>query len=221
MALNGQATAFAIGRSAAWCRFLERAARVAPLGVTVLIRGETGSGKEIAAKLIVAMGRRAEAPFVAVNCAALPEALVESELFGHARGAFSGATEARRGLFEEAQRGTIFLDEIGALPLPAQAKLLRALEERCIRGCEEPARPVDVGCRSDESRRRPRLAPQFRATSASGSPRASSSSAPRSGRRPPAPVAHFLVRPRSREDLRADSRRRRSACCHAIRFRGT
>jgi DNA-binding NtrC family response regulator len=133
MALTGPETAFAIGRSDSWCRFVERAARVAPLGVTVLIRGETGSGKEIAARLIVAMGRRAAAPFVAVNCAALPDTLVESELFGHARGAFSGATEARRGLFEEANRGTLFLDEIGALPLAAQAKLLRVLEEGRVR----------------------------------------------------------------------------------------
>lgn len=78
MAIPGPATAFAIGRSAAWTRFLERAARVAPLGVTVLIRGETGSGKEIASKLIVSMGKRQDAPFVAVNCAALPETLVES-----------------------------------------------------------------------------------------------------------------------------------------------
>lgn len=145
MAIPGPATAFAIGRSAAWRRFLERAARVAPLGVTVLIRGETGSGKEIAARLIVSMGKRTDAPFVAVNCAALPETLVESELFGHARGSFSGATEARRGLFEEAHRGTLFLDEIGALPLPAQAKLLRVLEESRVRRVgENRVVPVDV-----------------------------------------------------------------------------
>jgi len=145
MSLNGAATAFAIGRSAAWNRFLERAARVAPLSTTVLIRGETGSGKEIAAKLVVTMGRRTNAPFVVVNCAALPETLVESELFGHARGSFSGATEARRGLFEEANRGTLFLDEIGALPLPAQAKLLRILEEGRVRRVgENRVVPVDV-----------------------------------------------------------------------------
>jgi DNA-binding NtrC family response regulator len=114
--------------------------------VTVLIRGETGSGKEIAARLIVALGRRTEAPFVAVNCAALPDTLVESELFGHARGSFSGATDARRGLFEEAHRGTIFLDEIGALPLAAQAKLLRVLEEHRVRRVGEN-RVTDVDVR--------------------------------------------------------------------------
>jgi two-component system response regulator HydG len=145
MVFTGAATAFAIGRSEAWRRFVERATRVAPLGVTVLIRGETGSGKEIAAKLIVALGRRTEAPFVVVNCAALPETLVESELFGHARGSFTGATEARRGLFEEAHRGTLFLDEIGALPLPAQAKLLRVLDEGRVRRVgENRVVPVDV-----------------------------------------------------------------------------
>jgi two-component system response regulator HydG len=146
MVLNGPATAFAVGRSTAWCQFVERASRVAPLGVTVLIRGETGSGKEIAAKLIVALSRRADAPFVAVNCAALPDTLVESELFGHARGSFSGATEARRGLFEEAHRGTIFLDEIGALPLPAQAKILRVLEDARVRRVGEN-RVTDVDVR--------------------------------------------------------------------------
>ena len=145
MALTGPGSSFAIGRSAAWCRLLERVTRVAPLGVTVLIRGETGSGKEIAARLIVSTGKRRDAPFVAVNCAALPETLVESELFGHARGSFSGATEARRGLFEEAHRGTLFLDEIGALPLPAQAKLLRVLEEGRVRRVgENRVVPVDV-----------------------------------------------------------------------------
>ena len=125
---------------------MERATRVAPLEVTVLVRGETGSGKDIAARLIVSLGRRAEAPFVAVNCAALPDTLVESELFGHARGSFSGATDARRGLFEEAHRGTLFLDEIGALPLAAQAKLLRVLEERRVRRVGEN-RVADVDVR--------------------------------------------------------------------------
>ena len=146
MVLTGAATAFAVGQSAAWRRLVERAARVAPLEVTVLVRGETGSGKEIAAKLIVALGRRIEAPFVAVNCAALPDTLVESELFGHARGSFTGATDARRGLFEEAHRGTLFLDEIGALPLAAQAKLLRVLEERRVRRVGEN-RVTDVDVR--------------------------------------------------------------------------
>jgi len=146
MVVPGEAAAFAVGRSAAWCRLVERAARVAPLGVTVLIRGETGSGKDVVARLIVALGGREGAPFVAVNCAALPDTLVESELFGHARGSFSGATEARRGLFEEAHRGTLFLDEIGALPLSAQAKLLRVLEEGRVRRVGEN-RVTDVKVR--------------------------------------------------------------------------
>ncbi|MBK8596899.1 MAG: sigma-54-dependent Fis family transcriptional regulator [Holophagales bacterium] len=146
MASTSAATAFAVGQSAAWRRLVERVARVAPLEVTVLVRGETGSGKEIAARLIVALGRRTEAPFVAVNCAALPDTLVESELFGHARGSFSGATDARRGLFEEAHRGTLFLDEIGALPLAAQAKLLRVLEEHRVRRVGEN-RVTDVDVR--------------------------------------------------------------------------
>lgn len=146
MVVPGEAAAFAVGRSAAWCRLVERATRVAPLGVTVLIRGETGSGKDVVARLIVALGNREGAPFVAVNCAALPDTLVESELFGHARGSFSGATEARRGLFEEANRGTLFLDEIGALPLPAQAKLLRVLEEGRVRRVGEN-RVTDVKVR--------------------------------------------------------------------------
>ena len=146
MIVPGEAAAFAVGRSAAWCRLVERATRVAPLGVTVLIRGETGSGKDVVARLIVALGDREGAPFVAVNCAALPDTLFESELFGHARGSFSGATEARRGLFEEANRGTLFLDEIGALPLPAQAKLLRVLEEGRVRRVGEN-RVTDVKVR--------------------------------------------------------------------------
>ncbi|HPA51348.1 MAG TPA: sigma-54 dependent transcriptional regulator [Thermoanaerobaculia bacterium] len=146
MVVPGEAAAFAVGRSAAWCRLVERATRVAPLGVTVLIRGETGSGKDVVARLIVALGNREGAPFVAVNCAALPDTLVESELFGHARGSFSGATEARRGLFEEAHRGTLFLDEIGALPLSAQAKLLRVLEEGRVRRVGEN-RVTDVRVR--------------------------------------------------------------------------
>ena len=124
---------FAVGNSPAWKSLLEKARRVAELSSTVLIRGETGTGKEVIAKYIASFGPRAGKPFVTLNCAAIPDDLIESELFGHVRGAFSGATNARRGLFEEAEGGTLLLDEIGSMPLAAQAKVLRALEEFQIR----------------------------------------------------------------------------------------
>jgi len=124
---------FAVGHSAVWKSLLEKARRVAELSTTVLIRGETGTGKEVVAKYIASFGPRAGKPFVTLNCAAIPDDLIESELFGHVRGAFSGATNARRGLFEEAEGGTLLLDEIGSMPMAAQAKVLRALEEFQIR----------------------------------------------------------------------------------------
>lgn len=106
--------------------------KVAPTEATVLLLGESGTGKEVAARAVHAWSRRVEGPFVAINCAALSENLLESELFGHEKGAFTGATARRRGRIELAQRGTFFLDEVGELAPPLQAKLLRVLQERCF-----------------------------------------------------------------------------------------
>jgi DNA-binding NtrC family response regulator len=121
-----------VGESAAMARLREDIRRLAPIPSPVLIVGESGSGKELVARDLHNLGSAPKAPLIAVNCAALPETLVESELFGHERGAFTGADRARRGAFEQAGKGTLFLDEIGELPPPAQAKLLRALEAREI-----------------------------------------------------------------------------------------
>jgi Nif-specific regulatory protein len=119
-----------VGASARWREVLDVVARVAQSRATVLLRGESGTGKEVVARAIHDHGPRAERPFVAVSCAALPEALLESELFGHEKGAFTGAAHARAGRFELADGGTLFLDEVGELPLAAQVKLLRAIQER-------------------------------------------------------------------------------------------
>ncbi len=121
-----------VGSSPALLRLREQIARVAAVPSTVLIVGESGSGKELVARDLHRLGAHPAAPFIALNCAALPEQLVESELFGHERGAFTGAVATRRGAFEAAEKGTLFLDEIGELPLPAQAKLLRVLEDRQV-----------------------------------------------------------------------------------------
>ena len=130
-----------------------RLARFAPQDVTVLVLGESGSGKEAVARAIHGLSKRAAGPFVPVNVAAIPAGVLESELFGHARGAFSGADRERRGLLEEASGGTLFFDEIGDLALPLQAKLLRALQERELRRVgENRARPVDVRVVSATSR---------------------------------------------------------------------
>jgi DNA-binding NtrC family response regulator len=122
-----------IGDSAAMRDLRDRIARVAPVPSPVLIVGESGSGKELVAREIHRLGPDPKGPFVAINSAALPENLVESELFGHERGAFTGAGRTHRGAFEQASGGTLFLDEIGELPPPAQAKLLRVLEDRRVR----------------------------------------------------------------------------------------
>ncbi len=135
-----------VGSSEPMRRLKDQIARVAPIPSPVLILGESGSGKELVARDVHRLGGNAREPFVAVNCAALPESLVESELFGHERGAFTGAATMRKGAFESAGKGTIFLDEIGELPFPMQAKLLRVLEERQVVRIGS-SRPVPVPAR--------------------------------------------------------------------------
>jgi two-component system response regulator AtoC len=134
-----------VGRSEAMLQVYKTAARVAPSAATVLIEGESGTGKELVARAIHAASPRASFPFVPVDCGAIAEGVLESELFGHARGAFTGAQTSRRGLFEEADHGTLFLDEIGGVGPALQARLLRALQEGEIRrvGTNEPV-AVDV-----------------------------------------------------------------------------
>src|SRR5512144_616743 len=135
-----------VGRSACLRELLERVVRVAPTDATVLLSGESGTGKELIARALHAASRRAGKPFVPVNCAAITETLLESELFGHARGAFNGAVRARRGLFEEASGGTLFIDEVAETAPGFQAKLLRAIEEGEIRRVGESL-PVKVDVR--------------------------------------------------------------------------
>ena len=135
-----------IGRSEAMQKVFELLRRVAPTRTNVLIRGESGTGKELVARALHNLSDRAEGPFVAVNCGAIPENLMESELFGHVKGAFTGAAARRDGVFEAARQGTLFLDEIGDLSLPMQVKLLRALQERKIRPVGGDLE-LDVDCR--------------------------------------------------------------------------
>ena len=134
-----------VGESPAMHRVFDLLARLANSEASVLITGETGTGKELVARALHRGSRRKEKAFVAVNCAGIPEALLESELFGHAKGAFTDARTARRGLFMEADDGTLFLDEIGCMPLSLQPKLLRALQERKVRpvGADSDS-PIDV-----------------------------------------------------------------------------
>ena len=134
-----------IGRSPKILAVAELAKRVSSSLATVLIQGESGSGKEVVANLIHRSGSRKDQPFVAINCSAIPETLLESELFGYGKGAFTGANDKKVGLFEEANQGTLFLDEIGDLSLPLQAKLLRVLQERKIKRVgENQYRNIDV-----------------------------------------------------------------------------
>ncbi|HCD4272219.1 TPA: two-component system response regulator GlrR [Escherichia coli] len=135
-----------VTRSPLMLRLLEQARLVAQSDVSVLINGQSGTGKEIFAQAIHNASPRNSKPFIAINCGALPEQLLESELFGHARGAFTGAVSNREGLFQAAEGGTLFLDEIGDMPAPLQVKLLRVLQERKVRplGCN---RDIDIDVR--------------------------------------------------------------------------
>lgn len=134
-----------VHRSPAMRSVIAQARRIALRSIPVLIEGESGTGKELLARAVHAAGPRAPKPFVAVNCGAVPSELVESEFFGHRKGAFTGASTDRIGHFERANGGTLFLDEVGELPLPVQVKLLRALEQgEVTRVGESDARPIDV-----------------------------------------------------------------------------
>ena len=134
-----------VSHSARMEELLAEALLVAKSDASVLIRGESGSGKELLAQALHRASRRSSRPFVAVNCSAIPETLLESELFGHVKGAFTGATQNHRGLFQAADGGTLFLDEIGDMPPTLQVKLLRVLQERCVRpvGANQTV-PIDV-----------------------------------------------------------------------------
>jgi len=134
-----------VGASPAMQEVYDLVARVARTPTTVLVSGETGTGKELVAQCVHGLSRRADGPFVAVNCGAVQPTLIESELFGHESGSFTGASRARKGLFEQARGGTLFLDEVTEMPLDLQVKLLRVLEQRVVRrvGAEKSI-PVDV-----------------------------------------------------------------------------
>ncbi len=142
----GDWSADIITRAPDMIRLLKQAEQIAPKNVSVLITGASGTGKELLAKAIHKASDRKDKPFVAINCGAMPENLLESELFGHAKGAFTGAVQANIGLFREANGGTLFLDEIGDMPVSLQVKLLRALQERSIRPVGS-ATSIDVDVR--------------------------------------------------------------------------
>ncbi len=147
-----------VGASASMRHIFSLIEQVAPTSARVLITGESGTGKELVAAAIHKLSPRAAGPFVAINCAALPESLIESELFGHEKGAFTGAIGTRAGCFEDAHQGTLFLDEIAEMPIAMQAKLLRVLEESKVRrlgGKNEI--PVDVRAAQAACTNRPPL----------------------------------------------------------------
>jgi two-component system response regulator PilR (NtrC family) len=154
-----------VGRSEAMLKVYELVDRVAPTNANVMIVGESGTGKELIASALHSRSERKDAPFVAINCAAIPETLMESELFGHMRGAFTGAVQTKRGLFEAAHRGTLFLDEVGEIPQSMQSKLLRAIQERSFRrigGNEDVSIDVRIVCASKRDLEEEMKAGRFR-----------------------------------------------------------
>ena len=143
-----------VGRCEPMLRIFEMIERVAPTNANVMIIGESGTGKELVASALHSRSERRDHPFVPINCAAIPETLMESELFGHVRGAFTGAVQQKKGLFEQAHRGTLFLDEVGELPHGMQSKLLRAIQERSFRrigGNEDISVDVRILCASKQN----------------------------------------------------------------------
>ena len=152
-----------VGQSTAFLDSVERASRAAPMGRPVLVIGERGTGKELIAERLHQLSRRWQEPLVTLNCAALPETLIEAELFGHEQGAFTGATKARAGRFEEADKGTLFLDELATLSMGAQERLLRAVEygEVTRIGSSRPIK-VDVRIVAATNEDLPRLAEEGR-----------------------------------------------------------
>ncbi|MBI5577180.1 MAG: sigma-54-dependent Fis family transcriptional regulator [Deltaproteobacteria bacterium] len=154
-----------VGRSEAMLMVYELIDRVAPTNANVMILGESGTGKELIASALHARSERKDAPFIAINCAAIPETLMESELFGHMRGAFTGAVQTKRGLFEAAHKGTLFLDEVGEIPANMQSKLLRAIQERVFRrigGNEDISIDVRIVCASKRKLEEEMKAGRFR-----------------------------------------------------------
>ena len=218
-----------VGASAALQDVLRQVRKVAPQRTTVLLEGESGTGKELVARALHELSPRASLPFVAVNCGAIPAELIESELFGHVKGAFTDASRTRKGLAAEADGGTLFLDEIGELPLALQPKLLRFLQEGEVRPVGEArSRKVDVRVVAATARdlgsrgggghlpRGPLLAPRRRPGAAPAAPGA--------GRRRPGPRASTssrATRGSGRSSRGRASRRRRSRCSRAIAGRET